>query len=96
MILKDLLETDWFFLPTGAELVSTDDATREFSEIVRRDFQGRGMLCAVCEEIPVDETSSILVHVNRTSGNGLHELAIYWPKEDAQAVREAIPDCEQL
>ncbi|MGA2987156.1 MAG: hypothetical protein ABSG32_25450 [Terriglobia bacterium] len=71
MILKDLLETDWFSLPTGAELANTDDATLEFSETVPRDFQGRGMLCAVCQEIPVDKTSTILVYVNRTGAENM-------------------------
>ena len=33
--------------------------------------------------------------ISDASGNGLHELVIFWSKKNAQIVRKAIPDCEQ-
>ncbi len=34
--------------------------------------------------------------ITGTDGNGLHEIAVYWSKKNAQFVRTAIPDCEQF
>lgn len=67
-ILSDLMKQDWFFLPTGNALVKSDEKTRQFSSSVLSSY--KGWLCALCQSVRCDETSTVLVNVTDRKADG--------------------------
>lgn len=71
-ILSGLLKQDWFLVPTGDALAQSDEQTKQLSSTILGNY--KGWLCALCQTVRCDQTSTILVNVTDRKADGNSEF----------------------